>query len=205
MKKIATGMALIASLSGCASIVSGSSQEIALSASPQVPVKCEAHNSRGSYDSNGEPGKILVKRSQSRLNIACEGNGYKGTHSEQAGVEGWFFGNILIGGLVGLIVDPSTGAMFSYDNEITVPVSKADVATPVVPAPDVVPPAAEPSMMTPPAGDTVLMPAAPDRVQAPQAAPVTASSDASYQDLVASGAIVDYRQVEDKSIVMPDQ
>lgn len=35
-----------------------------------------------------------------------------------AGIEGWYFGNILFGGLIGmLIVDPATGAMWSLDRE----------------------------------------------------------------------------------------
>ena len=41
------------------------------------------------------------------------GNKVVGTHSVTAGLNGWYFGNILIGGLVGmLIVDPLTGAMY---------------------------------------------------------------------------------------------
>lgn len=33
-------------------------------------------------------------------------------------VSGWYFGNILLGGLIGmLIVDPATGAMWSFDRD----------------------------------------------------------------------------------------
>ena len=44
-----------------------------------------------------------------------------GSHQVTAGINGWYFGNILIGGLIGmLIVDPLTGAMYRLPGEITV-------------------------------------------------------------------------------------
>ncbi|HCA7379988.1 TPA: hypothetical protein MX316_006554, partial [Pseudomonas aeruginosa] len=38
----------------------------------------------------------------------------------KSGVSGWYWGNILIGGLIGmLIVDPATGAMYSLPDEVS--------------------------------------------------------------------------------------
>ena len=46
-------------------------------------------------------------------------------------VNGWYFGNLLIGGLIGmLIVDPATGAMYKLDNQgITENLSRSGSAT----------------------------------------------------------------------------
>ena len=47
---------------------------------------------------------------------------YKGTETRKINVEcklnGWYFGNLLIGGLIGLlIVDPATGAMYRLESK----------------------------------------------------------------------------------------
>jgi len=46
-------------------------------------------------------------------------------------VNGWYFGNILLGGLIGmLIVDPATGAMYRLDSDyINETLSTANVST----------------------------------------------------------------------------
>ena len=42
-------------------------------------------------------------------------------------VSGWYWGNILLGGLVGmLIVDPATGAMYKLPPEVTVKLQSQD-------------------------------------------------------------------------------
>lgn len=53
-----------------------------------------------------------------KINIECKLNG-------------WYFGNILIGGLIGfLIVDPATGAMYKLDSEgITENLTKVPAAS----------------------------------------------------------------------------
>ncbi len=52
-------------------------------------------------------------------------------------ISGWYWGNILFGGLIGmLIVDPATGAMYKLPESISAdmgkPVAKATVITPTV-------------------------------------------------------------------------
>lgn len=114
-------------LSSCASIVSRASRDVSIQSNPSglafsvVSVDGEPLYSgttpqtvnlsaRGGYF---KPAKytVLVKR----------GNKVVGSHQVTAGINGWYFGNILIGGLVGmLIVDPLTGAMYRMPASITV-------------------------------------------------------------------------------------
>jgi hypothetical protein len=50
-----------------------------------------------------------------------KGNKVIGKETVSSGLNGWYFGNIAIGGLIGmLIVDPLTGAMYSSPDTITV-------------------------------------------------------------------------------------
>jgi hypothetical protein len=48
-----------------------------------------------------------------------KGNKVLGTRTLNAHVTGWYAGNILIGGLVGmLIIDPLTGSMYTLPNDV---------------------------------------------------------------------------------------
>ena len=51
--------------------------------------------------------------------ISLQLNGYKTkTITVECKLNSWYFGNILIGGLLGfLIIDPATGAMYKLDND----------------------------------------------------------------------------------------
>lgn len=178
MKNIIAGMSMLALLSGCASIVSGSTQEIDIRTAPVAKVSCEAVNGRGTYTSNGQPGSMLVKRSQTRLEVSCDSAEYAGKLSHRAHVEPWFFGNLIIGGLVGLVVDPSTGAMFAYDSSLLVPLeSKAGSASNGF----------TPSLSAPVSEDA----ADATQYEAPAAGDTATGNAASYNDLVKSGAIVE--------------
>lgn len=194
MKTITTSLAMLAALSGCASIVSGSSQNINLSTNPPASVICDVKNERGEWKVSPIPGSLLLKRSKSPLSIKCEGAGYYGEYSKGGELEGWTVGNILFGGIVGLVIDAGTGAMFSYDDAIVVPVKLKD-------------PFEQNSSSTP------SWDAAPPRVMdnAPvvekttttttttETTSVPSSQPSSYDDLVKSGAIVEAPATQRKS------
>ncbi|MEA2098896.1 MAG: hypothetical protein U9P72_02065 [Campylobacterota bacterium] len=49
--------------------------------------------------------------------ISCMIDGSKRKSKVESGLNGWYFGNIIFGGLLGiLIVDPISGAIISYDD-----------------------------------------------------------------------------------------
>ena len=53
--------------------------------------------------------------------VTCAKPGYQTASAmSSSGVEPWVFGNLLIGGIVGILVDYSTGAIHSYDSPIFV-------------------------------------------------------------------------------------
>jgi hypothetical protein len=48
--------------------------------------------------------------------------------------EGWTLGNLLLGGVIGVGIDASTGAMNEYPNAFQVPMTPAAAAEPAAPA-----------------------------------------------------------------------
>jgi len=122
------------SLSGCATIVEGSTDKINVVTAPPSNAACTLTNSRGTYNTFAS-GLAVVKRSTSDLNVVCadQSSGARGQSTVASDVEGWAFGNILLGGIIGLGVDWGTGAAYTYPNSTTVSLI-APVAA-VTPAP----------------------------------------------------------------------
>ena len=116
-------------VSGCASIVSGGLQTVPIDSTPSNAKLEITDNSTGKcIFSTNTPFSASLKResgyfTRSSYKIRVTKDGY--TPQEvtlEAGLNGWYFGNILFGGLIGmLIVDPATGAMWSLsDDPITI-------------------------------------------------------------------------------------
>jgi hypothetical protein len=107
-------------LSGCASIVDGRTPEISINSSPEG-AQVTIYDKHGKEITSGKTPMIAsLKRSNgyfagARYRVLFELEGYQ--KSEAAitpSVNGWYIGNIFLGGLIGmLIVDPATGAMWT--------------------------------------------------------------------------------------------
>ena len=106
----------------CASIVSGSSQDIAVSTSPNIKASCKLSNDKGSWDLSETPATAKIERSYEDLEVKCSNKEKSGQITNKAETEAWVFGNVLFGGLIGILVDGVTGSASSYDDEIVVPV-----------------------------------------------------------------------------------
>ena len=97
----------LALFSSCASIVSGTSQPIKFSSQPAgADVRIDGV-SRGRT-----PAEIDVS-TKSAHTVRLELAGYQTFETKlERKLNGWIFGNIAFGGLIGVIVDASTGAMY---------------------------------------------------------------------------------------------
>ncbi len=124
--KILAITTLCAQLSACGTIFEGESQTVNISTQPTVAgTSCELRNRRGSWFTSPASNQVVVQRSRSDLQVSCAAPGYTGSAVAQSDAEAWTFGNILLGGVVGLAIDGMTGAMFSYDDGVTVPLTMA--------------------------------------------------------------------------------
>ena len=132
-------------LSGCASIVSGGPQVVTINSNPSGAKMTLCNERTGQCMSTGKtPYTATLERSQgffkpAHYSIRCEKIGYMpAQQSLDAGLNGWYFGNIVFGGLIGmLIVDPATGAMWDIKKQNVVinlsPAAVSQAQMPVVP------------------------------------------------------------------------
>ncbi len=110
MKKtiISCSLAITLLLSSCATVMSGSKQNVKFTSNP---------SSATVFIDEVEVGKTpfemkLARKSEHQVMIKLEGyQTYQTSLTKK--LNGWFFGNILIGGLIGIIIDPITGAMYN--------------------------------------------------------------------------------------------
>jgi hypothetical protein len=119
---------------GCASIVSKSNWPITFKSDPTgaeivITDKLGKEIQRGTTPLTitlpGSTGYFSGASYTVELKLAGYDAG-KGTVS--AGMNGWYFGNILFGGLIGMVfVDPATGAMFKLPEQYTVNLKKSAV------------------------------------------------------------------------------
>ena len=101
-------------LTGCASIISGTHQDITINSAPQsADVRVESLTlSQNTVTFEGKtPAKTSLARKGSYL-VTISMNGYEKAQVsiDNGGMNGWVWGNIVLGGLVGILIDISDGA-----------------------------------------------------------------------------------------------
>lgn len=123
-KSIISLLSLSILISSCASIVSKSSYPISIKSTPSK-AKISITNKKGLEVFTGStPTSIELSASngffsRASYSVKFEKEGYSTKVVPiNFKVDGWYFGNILLGGVIGLlIVDPATGAMYKLDTE----------------------------------------------------------------------------------------
>ena len=121
----------LAAQTGCASLVSGMTQDMVIRSAPS--------GARVEIDGRDE-GKTpyytdLERRRRHQIRIKKEGYGEE-SQATHKGFNAWSLGNILFGGLIGMIIDFATGAIYSVSpNEMNFNLTaKQKAAPPAVPA-----------------------------------------------------------------------
>jgi hypothetical protein len=117
--RIISPLAAVVLASGCASVVNDTMQPLRITTvtSQAIEVKgaaCKAENDRGSWSlTSGEMGN--VRRSDKDLMIVCTdpSNPDANAHAISR-VNAGMFGNIIIGGGIGAVVDHSRGTAYTY-------------------------------------------------------------------------------------------
>jgi hypothetical protein len=134
IKLIAVASILI--MTSCASIVSKSSWPITINSSPSE-AKISIKDKKGVEIYTGStPATLKLKSgsgffSKARYQVTFEKVGYeKKVVPVEFKLNGWYFGNIIFGGPIGLlIIDPATGAMFKLETEFLNETLTKSVAT----------------------------------------------------------------------------
>lgn len=129
---IATGV--LVTLSGCASIVSGTNQMVSVETRHKGEVvagaACELKNPKGTYFIT-TPGTVQVNRAFEDIIIRCEKKGFApGLVTARSSTKAMAFGNIIFGGVIGAGVDIGTGAAYDYPPLITVLLGESLIVEP---------------------------------------------------------------------------
>ncbi len=105
-------------LSNCASIMSDSVQAISVDTPNCRGAKCTLNNSNGVYFVQSTPGTVSVEKAYGDLTVTCEKDGqtFTSTHQSKANVA--TYGNILLGGIPGALIDGGSGKGYDYPNYI---------------------------------------------------------------------------------------
>jgi formylglycine-generating enzyme required for sulfatase activity len=110
-------------ISGCATVASDNTQPVSVSTTGCPGAKCILRNNDGvSYVTT--PGTVLVDKDYADLNVSCKHDDYQDIRfsgSWESKTGGWVFGNILIGGLIGVGIDVISGNAYEYPNSILIP------------------------------------------------------------------------------------
>lgn len=117
--------AIVLIQSGCASVTGSSTQNISIQT--RTPdgkevkeAQCDLINKRGTYFVT-TPGTIMISRSNDDLTVTCRKDGFdNGRAGVVSNTKGSMFGNILLGGGIGAIVDHNTGSAYEYPTFVQV-------------------------------------------------------------------------------------
>lgn len=112
-------------MSGCASIIEGTTQEIIVNTIPEG-ANCSLEREGVSIARiNPTPGSATVKKLKHDITIRCNKKGYKETaylnHSDYAAAS---LANIITGGVAGWVIDSASGADNKYKSPVDITLTK---------------------------------------------------------------------------------
>jgi hypothetical protein len=125
-------LSVAAATTGCASIVSGTSQSVSVETrnvdgASVTGANCKLNNNKGTWFVTS-PGSTTVNRSFEALEVKCEKQGLEpGIASFKSSTKAMAFGNVLFGGPIGAGVDMASGAAYDYPNLIAVTMGRTQV------------------------------------------------------------------------------
>ena len=98
-------MAFLFSLASCATIMSGRNQELPVYSNPSGALVTVGATQQRS------PATFVLDRRKAAYTIRVEKDGYEPAEIHlKRGINGWVWGNILLGGIIGLAIDMGTGS-----------------------------------------------------------------------------------------------
>ncbi len=133
-------------LSACATIVNGSSQTVTVSTTPPGAT-CTVDRVGARIGAVAQtPGSVRLDKSKNDLSVTCSKPGFQtATVTKAPSFGGATFGNIIAGGVIGVVVDAASGANYEYPGDIRLEMA-AD-ALPALPPLALQAPVAAPDMV----------------------------------------------------------
>ncbi len=113
-------LALIAT--ACSTITTGTTQDLTVETPEVLGATCSLTDSKGAtWTVQSTPGTSIVTKGDGPMKVTCSKDGYK-TNSimVEEGLAGMTFGNVLLGGGIGVVVDAASGAAQEYPDVVYV-------------------------------------------------------------------------------------
>lgn len=108
-------------LSGCSSILEGTSQEVMINTNPPGADCSLQRQGLSIARVSPTPGAATIKKTKDDMLIVCNKKGYQeSTYMNRSGVEGATWGNIVAGGLIGWGIDSASGADNKYESPVNI-------------------------------------------------------------------------------------
>ena len=110
---VAISSSLLLTTTSCSSIFNGSQQDVQIKSSENGAQITINGNSRGQT-----PATIKLQRGKSHL-IEIKKEGYETYRiTTEKSLTGWFWGNLLCGGLVGMVIDLASGNAYDIEPDV---------------------------------------------------------------------------------------
>ena len=123
MKKLFRAIAVLPllALGACATIVEGDDQTVTVVTDP-VGAVCTLTREGGAVGVvNPTPGSIMLEKSKDDVSVICKKDGhFDETAVLSSSFQDMTIGNVIFGGIVGVVVDSASGAMHEYPASVTI-------------------------------------------------------------------------------------
>ena len=126
MKRALAASAVVFGLSGCASIFNGQTQVVTIRSAPEGAGVAVTNRAGEKIHTGTAPVTLTLKRGAGYFKtetytVLLTKEGFAGKELTITGtVSGWYIGNILFGGLIGMLaVDPVTGGMYVFPESVS--------------------------------------------------------------------------------------
>ncbi|MDA5192722.1 hypothetical protein [Govanella unica] len=121
----------LVTLSGCASIIDGTSQSISVATNPPE-AKCDLWRNSQLLSSMTTPNSMVIKKTKHDIDVICRKTGYHDASLHvKSEIQDATWGNIVAGGGIGWAIDSASGADNKYQeflNITLVPVQVGETA-----------------------------------------------------------------------------
>lgn len=122
---------MLVALTGCASVTGSKLQPLSVQTIQDgkevAGVGCTLTNDAGKWFVT-TPGSVTVQKSTGDMAVDCTKEELRGHENLVSKSNGAVWGNIILGGGIGYIIDRNTGAGFDYPTNVTVVLSKVATA-----------------------------------------------------------------------------
>jgi len=130
MRTFSLSIALLAGLTGCSSIIEGTSQQLTVNTTP-AGAHCDLKRNNEIIGSIANtPSGVMIKKTKYDINVICNKAGYQeATYFNKSDVAGATVGNVILGGGIGWAIDSASGADNKYTevmNITLVPLAKPE-------------------------------------------------------------------------------